>query len=292
MNSAGSITVVTGGTERTVTVSPTDTVNDVLTALAGLGITGSVQDGRIALTGTEGAYISGMSENVLNALKIEAGENKTWHTVASNAWVNSNSRDLNNVRVVNIDGNSKISSITDYDNGNGEIAIHKNDGTWTTITIDPTKTLNDFFSQLSAFGLNGSVSGDGLVTIMGTGNVYLQAVEGGSNILTSLNMSNVVTNVQTVTVNRTSASLYHTRTVAATGTTTLENLEQLGGTGITFDGNNASIFLTTTDDNGTSTVTLDFTKTSTLHSVIDRLANYGIIAQIDTSGRFSLSSST
>ena len=170
--------------------------------------------------------------------------------------------------------------------------IHKTDGTYATISVDASKTLGELFTQLANYGLVGRVDDSGKVSIEGIGNVYLQAATGGSNILTALKLSNVVSNVKTVTVNRTSATLHHTVTVAAKGTTTLGNLQASDNSTISFSGNNATLIISAYSDAGNKFATLTFTKTQSIYDVIASLANYGIDARIDSNGRFSVSSST
>ena len=193
---------------------------------------------------------------------------------------------------VTLTSDTKISAINGYSGGSGSLIIHKTDGTYVTISVDASKTLGEFFTQLSQYGLVGRVDDSGKVSIDGIGNVYMQQASGGSNILTALKLSNVRTNVKTVTVNRTSDTLHHTITVAASGTTQLGNLQLSNGTGINFTGNNAALILRTTSDAGNKFVTLNFSKTQTIYDVISALAGYGIDARIDSNGRFSMSSST
>lgn len=118
----------------------------------------------------------------------------------------------------------------------------------------------------------------------------MQAASGGSNILTALKLSNVINNVQTVTVNRTSNILSHTVKVAATGITQLGNLSDSNGK--TMGAGNGTIILSTTSDAGNKLVTLTFSRTQTIYDVIDKLAEYGIQASLDALGKFTVNSST
>ena len=51
MSANGTITVGYEGAYYTITVKTSDTIDDTLTTLAGLGISGSIKDGKLTLTG-------------------------------------------------------------------------------------------------------------------------------------------------------------------------------------------------------------------------------------------------
>ena len=282
----GTITVNYQGHNYNVTVSGDKTIGDVMNELAGYGISGSLKDGVLKFQGTGDGYVTnwggafGLTGSSYSTSTVTIQTNKTSNDLT---YTSSN---------VTLTSDTKISAINGYSGGSGSLIIHKTDGTFVTISVDATKTLGEFFTQLSQYGLVGRVDDSGKVSIDGIGNVYMQQVSGGSNILTALKLSNVRTNVKTVTVNRTSDTLHHTITVAASGTTQLGNLQLSNGTGINFTGNNAALILRTTSDAGNKFVTLNFSKTQTIYDVISALANYGIDARIDSNGRFSMTSST
>lgn len=290
LKDSANIIVENNGKLYTVTVSKSQTVDDILTTLAGLGISGSVSDGKITLQGTADGIVKSMDATLENIFKIETGENKSWSGSTIEEIKNTDSKNL----VYTTDGaiidiNTKLSDINDFANGNGKLVIHQTNGQFVTISIDATKTLGEFFTDISRYGLVGNIN-DGKVSIEGIGNVYMQATDGGSNILTALKLSNVVQNVQTVTVNRTSNILSHTVTVAASGTTQLGNLaDSLGNT---IGSGNGTIVLSTTSNAGNQNVTLTFDRTKSIYDVIDALAGYGINASLDALGKFSINSST
>lgn len=290
LKDSANIIVENNGKLYTVTVSKSQTVDDILTTLAGLGISGSVSDGKITLQGTADGIVKSMDATLENIFKIETGENKSWSGSTIEEIKNTDSKNL----VYTTDGaiidiNTKLSDINDFANGNGKLVIHQTNGQFVTISIDATKTLGEFFTDISRYGLVGNIN-DGKVSIEGIGNVYMQATDGGSNILTALKLSNVIQNVQTVTVNRTSNILSHTVTVAASGTTQLGNLaDSLGNT---IGSGNGTIILSTTSNAGNQNVTLTFDRTKSIYDVIDALAGYGINASLDALGKFSINSST
>lgn len=295
LGASGTLTVsfTQDGNDVTLTFKADDTVDDMLTVLAGYGISGQVIDGKISLTGNKHTHITEISADLKSALKL--GDNLSYSTVITegttvNTDSNKQTHEDTNAKLT---GDTIISSIDGFRNGNGSLIVHKTDGTYVTISVDASKTLDEFFEQISRYGIIGSVDSQGVVTITGVGNAYLQQDANGSNILEALKLSNVVTNVKTVTVNRTSDTLSHVATVAAKGTTTLENLQDKTGQSITFDAlGKAGLILHAYSDAGNTFVTLNFSKTDTIYDVIDKLAEYGIDAKLDADGRFSVSSST
>ena len=64
------VTVVTDGRTHTISVNSSNTVGDLLTALGGYGISGSIDPntGKVTLTGNYGDYITGMSNSLKTAL--------------------------------------------------------------------------------------------------------------------------------------------------------------------------------------------------------------------------------
>ncbi len=287
----GFITVVSNGTQDVIEINPEQSLGEMLTALAGYGIAASLKDGILTIKGNGSNYVEGISNNLQDVLHLEAGENKSWHTDVYKSYTNTNSGQKTFGTEESISGNAVLSTINSMTNGN--LVVHKVDGTFETISVDTSKTLDEFFEQIANYGLVGSIDTNGVVNITGVGNVYLQAITDGSNILTALKLGNVETSVKTVTVNRTSNTLSHTVETAASGATKLNDLIDSNGNTITFTSTDETpLILTTKSDAGNQTVTLKFTKTSTIYDVIDKLADYGINATIDARGKFSISSST
>ena len=282
------VEVMHNGSLHTVTVNSTDTVGDMFDALDGYGIIAKVENGLVEFEGSSNSYIVNMSSDLRNLLKL----NNNFNTTVSTSTTSNTTSDTFNVdTTTGITGTTVLNTIDGWNNGNGSIRIHKTDGTFVTISVNETGTLQDFFNSIAQYGLRSSVNSEGQVTIIGTGNVYLESIEGGSNILSALNITSVNSNTNTVTTNRTSSPLRYTTTVAATGTTTLEHLAHSNGTGITFTGNSVSMVLSTTSDSGSNTYTLTFNKTDDLYDVIDSLATCGIEATVDLRGQFSINAS-
>ena len=263
----------------TVNASAEKSIGEVLTELAGYGISGSISSGTVTLKGTGDGYITSIS----GAFGINGSNYYTTATttIKTNKTSNEKTYTSNNVTLTTA---TKISSINGYSGGNGSLIIHKTDGTYATISVDASKTLGELFTQLANYGLVGRVDDSGKVSIEGIGNVYLQAATGGSNILTALKLSNVVSNVKTVTVNRTSPLLQYTKTGNSiiTGSTKISDLNDTDGRnlGIT----TGSFYVYNSGVRTTETVTADMT----VNDLMSVLAKYGLIADIDENGSISV----
>ena len=275
----GTISGVYQGRSFTVNASAEKSIGEVLTELAGYGISGSISSGTVTLKGTGDGYITSIS----GAFGINGSNYYTTATttIKTNKTSNEKTYTSNNVTLTTA---TKISSINGYSGGNGSLIIHKTDGTYATISVDASKTLGELFTQLANYGLVGRVDDSGKVSIEGIGNVYLQAATGGSNILTALKLSNVVSNVKTVTVNRTSPLLQYTKTGNSiiTGSTKISDLNDTDGRnlGIT----TGSFYVYNSGVRTTETVTADMT----VNDLMSVLAKYGLIADIDENGSISV----
>lgn len=292
LTSASSINVVSNGNTYSVSITPDKTVGEVLSVLDAYGISGYVTDGKLTLIPNTNCYVTSVGSTVSNALKLgtTGGLNGSYTTTVSNSYTNSSSNQMKYVRSdLVLNGDTKLGSISGNTTPAGAIKIHLENGSYATVSVTATQTLDDFFNQIAIYGLNGSVSSDGKVQITGNGNVYLESVTGGSTLLSALKLSGVTSLEQSTSTNRNSNVQKVTQTVAATGTTTLEDLLS-GGSGATFDASgNINLVLTTKSNAGYKTTTLTFSKTQNITDVIDTLATNGINAKIDSTGKFSVS---
>ena len=294
-NTEGYITIVSNGTEKIVTVKSTTTMSDLNAMLSTHGAALSWDNGKVTLAGNGTTFIKDISSNIKDILKVNTGLNYTYTTTVQNGYVNDSSDSFTYSRTdLTATISTQLSSINGYANGNGQIKVHKSDGTYATVTLSDSDTIESFFNKISGYGLAGTIDSNGIITILGTGNVYLEAVSGGTNVLTALNMGNVVENITTATHNTGTNSWKQTITVNATGTTELKNVKTTAGSGITFDGSGKT-YLTLKTVNTIGAVnnyTLTFSNTNTINDVIDALNAKGIKATLDTSGRFSVTATT
>lgn len=294
VNGTSTISGMSNGTAFSIQITSGKTLGEVLTTLSGYGIVGDITDGKLTLTPNNNCYItSSTSTAVERALKLGAtgGIDKGYTTTVINSYTNTQSSSLKFERSnLVLNGDTKLGNIVNNTTPDGVLRIHREDGSYATITVSSSQTLNDFFGQISVYGLTGSVSSDGKVSITGNGNVYIEnASSGGTTLLDALNMSDVNTFSQVTYTNKTSNVLKQTETVSATNTTKLEDLIS-DGVSPTFDASgNIQLVLTTKSSSGVRTTNLTFSKAQTIQDVVDTLASNGITARIDSIGRLSLS---
>lgn len=101
-----------------------------------------------------------------NSNKLQAGSNQTITTSAT------------------------LADISGYSNGNGKIGVHKSDGSLAYITLRTDESISDLITKLSNFGINASLA-DGKLTLNSNGDVFLESVSGGSNLLDAFNIGTV-----------------------------------------------------------------------------------------------------
>ena len=289
-NSSGNITVVQNGTQYQVAVDGSKTLGDILTALSAYGIAGSIQNGKLTLSPSSNAFILGMTSGVATALALKTGNGNSYSTSSKQTYTNSTSKNLNkNGTNLILNEDTVLNKINGFTKA-GNLVIHQDNGSNVTISVAATQTLKDFFNQIAAYGLTGNVDSTGRVTISASGNTYLQAVSGGTNLLSALKLSNPTRSTVSEYDNSDSSQLSYTQTIAAQNSTTLQNLIDSSNNKPTFNGNNITLVVQTTANGTTANNTLVFSKTQTLQDVFNTLQNYGIQAQIDASGKISLTS--
>ena len=282
LTGSATISGVYNGTNFTVTVTEDQTVGDLIISLAGYGITGSVNNGILTLNPVGNGYLTSIDSTLQDALKLsDFGEGNSYETTTGGGHTNTSSDRLEITGSdVAITGSTKLGDITGFTQ-DGTILIHQANGSYATITVSASQTLNDFFNQISGYGLVGNIDSEGNVTITGMGNVYLES--GSSDLLDALHLSDVKTNSRTIFSNSTSDELRESGEGKANNTTRLEDLKDVDGNTLTFDASGeTSLILETPEE----TVTLTFNKTQSLGDVITELADYGITARVDSQGNF------
>lgn len=298
LNSTGTIVIGEKGNinSSTITVDASTGLSSIINSGIYPGVSISIlPDGTAQITGGEFYWVESMSDNLKNIFKLAGvGNGYTYNTTGNTHYENTSSSSLNEITTNLLTQTTVLNKLNGYSNGDGKIAIHKDDGSFVTISINATGTLQDFFDQISGYGLTGNVDTQGRVSITGNGNVYLQSVSGGSNILDILNLGAVSNTTKTIYSNTTTASLSATNLVFATSDTKLENLEYSDGTKINFDASgNAELVVQTKDEDGTvKNLTVNFSKTQTLGNVLSYLSSQGISAFINSEGKFSVSSNS
>ena len=143
------------------------------------------------------------------------GAGKTYEIIGNAAYENTSSRTIKNITTHTATATTTLESISGYNAGNGNIIVHKADGTSEELYVDSSSTIQDFFNQIAAYGLTGSISAAGVVTITGNGNTFLSSASGGSNLVSLLKLSLNKTST-TGTVNTTTGTISSTAPVSYT----------------------------------------------------------------------------
>ena len=294
LGSDATISVHTSSGITSITVNQNTTLGELKNLLPN-GIELSISNGMVTLDGNSSSWIESMSSNLQSILKLPGvGNGYTYNTNSDTKYENTQSSQFDFIKTDFITLDTVINKIDGYNQGNGKIAVHKSDGSIVTINISATGTIRDFLNLLSNYGLSGEIDSQGQLTITGNGDVYLESVSGGSNIIEALHLGNVTKDTKTTNINTTTATLSKTERVIATSDTKLENLEYADGTKLNFDSNgNTSIIIETLDKDGVrKNVTVNFSKTQSLGSVLAALQEHGINAYIDGIGRFNIKTNT
>ena len=285
LSATGYVTVNSGGTQYTVTVNTNDTVGDLIASLGGLGIYGSMQGGKITFVGDSHAYITGFSNNIATALKLTGGLNNSYTTTSHTTTQNKDGtvRQVHTTtNVLTTDDTLARQGLT----GNGTITVVQ-DGTQVIVTVKTSDTVDDMLTTLAGLGIQGYVNG-GKISFVGDNQSYIKGISSNLNTVLKLGTTNYNTTLHTNTVNTTSDQKKEVLTVAANGTTQLQYLRHYDGSVVP----GYSLIISTTSDAGNQLVTVAFSATDTVYDVMDKLAEYGLHATIDSTGRFAVHSSS
>ncbi len=272
-------------------ITPNMRLEDFKKILTDYGVSVSFGNSKVTIGSlNDSEWIETMSDNLRNVLKLKnIGTGFTYEIIGNAAYENTSSRTIKTITTHTASGTTRLEQIDGFNGGNGNIIIHNEAGVMETVYINSTSTLNEFFSQIAAYGLTGSVNASGVVTINGKGRASISTASGGSNLVSLLKLSQSKAS-KTVTVNTTTAAISSTARIFASDDTQLGNLEYSNGTKLTFDSNGfaALVLQTKSHDGLLKNMTVNFTKTSTLGSVIQTLAGQGLNASIEASGLFSI----
>lgn len=183
------ITVIQNGTQKTVTVKSADTINNISSKLNQVGITLTLNNGKITLNGNNNAFVKAMDSDLASALKIAVGKDKTYSETTKNAYANTQP-----TGTYSFTHNNTLTSATLLNElknfAEGSIRVRSKSGAIGTINVTKTDSLQDFFNKINRYNINGSIT-DGKVTLSSNGDCYLEAMNGGSNLLSVLSLGSV-----------------------------------------------------------------------------------------------------
>ena len=197
---------------KTINVNADTTIQELQNKLN--GITVSFANGRLTLAGSDSVWITSISQNLIDALNLPgAGKDITYTITSSTDYTNTPSnKTLQTQSTSTLAGDTKLSEIAGYANGNGNIALHRDNGTYVTLSLSGTDTIQNFFNKIKAYGIKASIT-DGRVTLESAGDIYLESVSGGSNLLSVLNIGDIQKVKETVTLNNESNKLTYNKVI-------------------------------------------------------------------------------
>ena len=280
---------VHNGISFSYTIPENKTFADVFDELErNYGIKGSIKNGKITFEGTEGSYITNLGSVIRDAFWLNNNTSANYTVIEETTTVNTASDPLkNSTGVVNLNSNTTIGSLhKDIAWPEQTISLSSN-GNLYTITVSDTQTVGDLLTTLASYGIHGQVA-DGKITLSGDEKAYITGIS--DELRSALALGDIfygtVENSRTENTNSTQQKEIITK--SANGLTKLEDLRDS-------DGNAPAGYeleLSYTHEGVNSTITITCTATTTMHDLIDALELYGIKANIDSAGRFSMSSTT
>ena len=251
----------------TVTFTPTSTLQDVIDELSKHGINATIDSaGNFAASSFSliDFELSGMGEVLMGDSPVNVYQTAT----------------ISNTSGILSDKNEKLmvdsTILSELGISNGEIVVYK-DGVKSTITIDSSKSVGDFRTQLGELGISSSII-EGKLQLIANGVVYFETPADGSNIVTKMDLGQdkwIKGDYYQKSIDLTAVK---TVNIAATLDTKIKDLTDVDGNllGIT-DGQ-----LYAYHDGESSLIGIDTSET--LRQLADKLKNYGITLGISPDG--------
>lgn len=178
------------GKNFSIAVTRSDTVGDIIGALADYGINASVRGGKIYINESENAYITSFSNGIKNALAISAssGSGSTYTVTTIKTYANT--APTNNVlgKVTVTSAVTRDTALSDLGVTTGEYNIWNN-GVKYTALISSDETVGSLLDTLAQFGIQGSIVNNGntsTIRLTGNGNAYVAksaSINNASNVV-------------------------------------------------------------------------------------------------------------
>ena len=178
------------GKNFSIAVTRSDTVGDIIEALADYGINASVRGGKIYINESENAYITSFSNGIKNALAISAsgGSGSTYTITTIKTYANT--APTNNVlgKVTVTSAVTRDTALSDLGVTTGEYNIWNN-GVKYTALISSDETVGSLLDTLAQFGIQASIVNNGntsTIRLTGNGNAYVAksaSINNASNVV-------------------------------------------------------------------------------------------------------------
>ena len=277
------------GKNFSIAVTRSDTVGDIIEALADYGINASVRGGKIYINESENAYITSFSNGIKNALAISAsgGSGSTYTITTIKTYANT--APTNNVlgKVTVTSAVTRDTELSDLGVTTGEYNIWNN-GVKYTALISSDETVGSLLDTLTQFGIQASIVNNGntsTIRLTGNGNAYVAksaSINNASNVVDVLFPSANKTTTYNYNGNLQIYSTVTTHTTATEDTLLSEFDTPWGNTTL----KNAGILAL--EVNGESR-NITITENDTFGTLIDKLQEAGAEAAL-IGGRLYISS--
>ena len=263
---------VDGHVKGSVTVTNTMTFRDLFAELTSLGVDGDIESGQISFFENNGGYVDGSFATALGII-TEYTTVTTTTTVGGTQTTAEKTFAYKDIA----DADSVINDFNLINNTSNQIIIKDAEGNPTrTVTVTNTMTFSDLFSELSQYGVYGGIQ-DGVMTLVDNNGGYVDG-----SFCRSMGMATDYTTIYTTTTTgqtSTGVEFNHTITLAATGTTTFN---QIGATG-------DRTWTIMNGQTGTVVASGSFGDSTTIGQFADILGQYGFTAGVE-GGYFTASS--
>ena len=244
------------GSIEAVDISDVSTISDLLDVLSSYGITGTVNNGIISLSSSNGNYITGSLADALGIGVVETGST----TVTSAVTTTSSTAITYTANGLATEG-TKLSDIVSF-SGNQYVTVYSDGSISSIITITSNTTVSDFFDKLGNSGITASIS-NGVMSFNSSGqymgnNTFLQQL----GITTSTSTS-TIRHPYTIT---SSSPVTYTESTTATESTTLGEL------GLSRER------LAILNSNASQVGSIDVYASTTIGSLLSSIRSYGMSA--------------
>ena len=273
---AGTVDVVYGGQAYTVTMHTDNSIGDLISALAGFGISGTISaDGKLTLQGSYDGYITGATGGLANNLGIEQSFVRSTSTVINGATSVGKQHTILVTNTMNL-------STTFADLGlNGGSASVEYGGNNYIINMSATSTMDDFLTALAGFGISGSIT-NGVMTLQGTYDGWILGATGGiSDLGITISKTQTVTTT-TTGANSTSDQLKATFNPVLNKSVKMTDLQDADGNSLGITTGSYYIY-----EDGVRT-THEITEDTTVNDFMAEIANYGLIADVAEDGAIAV----
>ncbi|MCM1004325.1 MAG: flagellar filament capping protein FliD, partial [Candidatus Gastranaerophilales bacterium] len=258
------------GKRRTISIDKTDTIRDVREKLAMYDIALNCSNGKITLSGTDGAYILTASKSINDAFNIKTSISNTYNTIVPKVITEEDHDVILEDYIIN-------GTMINYE-ADGHFYIDK-DGVKTKTYIMYNDTLDDLFYKFESAGISCSITSDGRLKFTSNGNVTISTdglgIGEGAADLALLGIDNSKWSHNTIYKSSSPVGVTNSSSqiTAANRDTQLSDLGVTTGEYLLYN-------------NGVKT-TLFISSDETLDSFIKTLRTFGIEASLVTNGNSS-----